>query len=150
MFSVVLPKKLRATPRGKRMYANLLANRDVLTTPFDVHQTLLDILNPLEDLTALQDTKRRSLSLLRPIPKARTCEEADIEAHWCTCLNWHNATATPLDVEQTKVGSRAESLSIDRIQLVAEGLVKAIDGQLGMVRHLCANVTLKKVVSASK
>lgn len=49
-----------------------------LVTPFDIHATLLDVLHwPTEqELNTIGDVKSRSLSLFRPIPLSRTCEEA--------------------------------------------------------------------------
>ncbi|XP_069698059.1 uncharacterized protein [Periplaneta americana] len=75
--------------------ANLRRNTQRLTTPFDIHETLLDILNL--DQIEQESIKRRSLelgkykqkprgiSLFLPMHKSRTCSEAGIEPHWCTC-----------------------------------------------------------------
>lgn len=48
-----------------------------LTTPFDIHATLLDVLHwPTEDkLKTPGKTSRRSLSLFAPIPLSRTCAQ---------------------------------------------------------------------------
>lgn len=32
----------------------------------------------------------RSLSIFEYIPLNRTCRDADIDNHWCTCLHWIN------------------------------------------------------------
>ncbi|CAK1550105.1 unnamed protein product [Leptosia nina] len=73
-------------------YKNINLNSHRLTTPFDIHATLVDLVN----LDSIQDTNiktrtsasyddNRSISLFLPIPKNRTCALAGIEDHWCTC-----------------------------------------------------------------
>ncbi|VDK48667.1 unnamed protein product, partial [Gongylonema pulchrum] len=65
-----------------------------LTTPFDIHSTLMDILHwpSVEEQKTVGQLSKRSLSLFRPIPSNRTCRHAGIEPHWCTCLNWELVT----------------------------------------------------------
>jgi hypothetical protein len=76
---------------------NLRLNSRKLTTPFDIHETLKDILNfdekassKLHNEKTFESTSEtpRGISLFRHIPINRTCEDAQIEAHWCACLNW--------------------------------------------------------------
>ncbi|XP_021917636.1 uncharacterized protein LOC110828852 isoform X2 [Zootermopsis nevadensis] len=75
--------------------ANLHKNTHRLTTPFDIYETLLDILN-LEQIEnesirrrsrELNEAKSkpRQISLFLPVDKSRTCAEAGIDPHWCTC-----------------------------------------------------------------
>ncbi|XP_023293630.2 uncharacterized protein LOC111676867 [Lucilia cuprina] len=76
--------------------SNLEANAKRLSTPYDLHATMLDLLD-LRKLSAKQLVKRsaelndpdtsmpRSISLFLPIPKSRTCENAYIASHWCSC-----------------------------------------------------------------
>jgi hypothetical protein len=75
---------------------NLRRNKRFLTTPFDLHATLEDLANPSKCLTdsAIRVRARqliddpplpRGISLFLPIPSSRTCDQASIEAHWCTC-----------------------------------------------------------------
>ncbi|KAI8772315.1 hypothetical protein BgiBS90_026795 [Biomphalaria glabrata] len=63
------------------MYKNVKENRQRLTSPFDVHETLFDIL----DLSH-KSSQNRGTSLLRYISANRTCSEAGIDTHWCTCV----------------------------------------------------------------
>ncbi|KAJ4441720.1 hypothetical protein ANN_11578, partial [Periplaneta americana] len=66
-----------------------------LTTPFDMYETLIDLLNldqiEMESIqkrsTEFDNSKQkpRGISLFLPVPKSRTCSEAGIEPHWCTC-----------------------------------------------------------------
>ncbi|XP_061396154.1 uncharacterized protein LOC133331798 [Musca vetustissima] len=76
--------------------ANMELNAKRLTTPFDLHATMFDLLdlrqiqaNRLKMRTAeLNDPDTnlpRSISLFLPIPINRTCEHAGIASHWCSC-----------------------------------------------------------------
>uniref|UniRef100_A0A0N4Z9Q6 Type I phosphodiesterase / nucleotide pyrophosphatase family protein n=1 Tax=Parastrongyloides trichosuri TaxID=131310 RepID=A0A0N4Z9Q6_PARTI len=87
---ISLPKKFKKTKIGGLFYKNLVKNKDTLTSPFDYHESLLDILYlpKEEELIKEQSLDKRGLSFFRPIPKKRSCFDAKIEAHWCTCLQW--------------------------------------------------------------
>ncbi|XP_013118242.2 uncharacterized protein LOC106095555 [Stomoxys calcitrans] len=75
---------------------NLELNAKRLTTPFDLHATMLDLLD-LRQIEKSRIKKRtvelndpetstfRSISLFLPIPINRTCEQAGIASHWCSC-----------------------------------------------------------------
>jgi hypothetical protein len=65
-----------------------------LTTPFDIHATLLDLIDP--DSTLLKPTKtKRGTSLFSPIPQNRTCESASIPETFCTCQVNHIKNFSP-------------------------------------------------------
>lgn len=72
-------------------YSNLQRNRRRLTTPFDLHRTLEDLIDSQgptrESLGAKQENKtiRRDYSLLETISDERSCENASISQHWCAC-----------------------------------------------------------------
>ncbi|KAE9547494.1 hypothetical protein FO519_009295 [Halicephalobus sp. NKZ332] len=131
-FSVFLPPKLRSHPAFK----NLKNNMNRLTTPFDIYPTLWDILNFNKikeedfDVSPTRSLKR-SLSLFRPIPNDRTCKEAEIEPHWCTCVSW-----------KSMMGD--EKLEILGKSIVSE-IVKAFNGFLEEEKHLCAELELSKI-----
>ncbi|KAK5972179.1 Elongation factor Tu [Trichostrongylus colubriformis] len=135
-FSIALPAAFKNTEHGKKMYENLEKNKDRLTTPFDIHATLMDVLHLPEDLTTVQDTTNRSLSLFRPIPEDRTCAQAGVEPHWCTCLNWQNALSAP---EDQAVANQ-----------LALAIVDVINRQLKDVFHLCAVLSLDELLEARK
>lgn len=75
--------------------SNLNKNAHRLTTPFDIYETLLDIidLGKIEKLSLQKRNdeldnvklKPRQISLFLPVHKSRTCAEAGIDPHWCTC-----------------------------------------------------------------
>ncbi|VDK68396.1 unnamed protein product [Onchocerca ochengi] len=137
-FSLSLPKKFRESDKGRTAWKNLKTNKERLVTPFDIHATLLDILHwPTEqELNTMGDVKSRSLSLFRPIPPSRTCEEAGIEMHWCTCLNWESAIA---DGEQVNIS-----------MTLSKAVVQTINSHTKSQRHLCAPLKLVKLESAKR
>ncbi|XP_068086105.1 uncharacterized protein [Anabrus simplex] len=76
--------------------ANVERNNERLTTPFDLHETLADLLHPEELLNQAAIRRRsnellsagnppRGISLFLQLPVDRTCLLAGIDAHWCTC-----------------------------------------------------------------
>ncbi|CAI5447479.1 unnamed protein product [Caenorhabditis angaria] len=140
-FSISLPKSLKNTEKGKKMWRNLKENKEKLTSPFDIHASLMDILNLSKidenEFEIEQDAKnQRSLSIFRKIPEKRNCENAGIEAHWCTCLLWKNALENEND---RKLSER-----------LAKGIVKAINQELEPEIKLCAPLKLAKILSSKK
>lgn len=72
---------------------NLRLNSHRLTTPFDLHETFQHLFE-FHSSDPYQPRSTRSFSLFQSIPVNRTCFQADIEQHWCSCLHWHD---TPID-----------------------------------------------------
>ncbi|XP_060065896.1 uncharacterized protein LOC132546203 [Ylistrum balloti] len=62
--------------------SNLNENARKLTTPYDVHETLLDILHQTQNRTI---NGTHGISLFSEIPPDRDCRRAGISSHWCTC-----------------------------------------------------------------
>jgi hypothetical protein len=60
---------------------NLEDNQNRLFTPYDMHATLQHVLHFPETPEFLPYQR----SLLNPISPHRTCEEAHINSHWCSC-----------------------------------------------------------------
>uniref|UniRef100_A0A1I7UIR9 Uncharacterized protein n=1 Tax=Caenorhabditis tropicalis TaxID=1561998 RepID=A0A1I7UIR9_9PELO len=147
-FSISLPKRLKSTGFGRRWQRNLKENSEKLTTPFDIHSTLLDILNfsldsgkeetlPEGEEEEIQNaSQHRSLSLFRRIPTDRTCAQAGIEPHWCTCLSWQNAMQTK---EDRKLSRR-----------IAEAVVTEINREISSEKDYCAPLTLSKIHESKK
>lgn len=83
-------------------YSNLKENQYRLTTPYDIHSTLVDMLNPSVNLVDEVMIKRsipdsKGISLFTPIPKDRTCEAAGIDEEWCACTNYRQfSSKSPL------------------------------------------------------
>lgn len=107
-------------------------NAHRLTTPFDIHATLQSILH-FDPRPKIGDLTKRELSLFDEIPPERTCADAGIEVHWCTCLDW-------------KVVPVNDSV----VQLLAEELVTKINNETAYERKSCAELKLQKIDKASK
>lgn len=87
---VLLPTSFREN--YSLAYTHLKINSRRLSTPFDIHATLSDLV----DLETIKNDKlkirseeayaqERSISLFLPVPRNRTCKSAGIDDHWCTC-----------------------------------------------------------------
>uniref|UniRef100_A0A1I7Y327 DUF229 domain-containing protein n=1 Tax=Steinernema glaseri TaxID=37863 RepID=A0A1I7Y327_9BILA len=137
-FGIFLPQKFRESEKGRKAYQNLMTNADRLSSPFDIYSTLMDVLHwPSEEqLSEPQDTKKRSLSLFRPIPESRSCDQAGIEPHWCTCLNWEDAFE---DKAKREVSEK-----------LARAVVQAINGRTQPERSLCAPIALSSLENAKR
>ncbi|XP_070538160.1 uncharacterized protein [Ptychodera flava] len=124
--AVYFPPSLRQSQ--PLMYQNLRENIERLSTPFDVHATLEHLLGiPTE----AGNQSQRAVSLLRKIPISRTCGDAGVAPHWCTCLNW--AKVSVMNAEVVKA-SRA--------------LLKHINNLTEPYREYCAELSLSDVKSA--
>lgn len=109
---------------------NLKGNREKLVTPFDVHETLLDLLDTSRMYEPV-DTSTRGISLLQSVPLNRTCRSAGIAMHWCSCLTRFDVNpSTPL------------------VQMSLHKILSYIRTLLLPVRHLCAGLSLKKIIYA--
>lgn len=89
---------------------NLALNRHRLTTHFDLYETLRDLVD-LKSLTPSSLHRRsielveteplaRGISLFLPVPTSRTCYDACIEPHWCTCHEKEVLPTTDARVER--------------------------------------------------
>ncbi|XP_075992558.1 uncharacterized protein LOC142987579 [Anticarsia gemmatalis] len=105
---ILIPKLFRN--EFKLAYQNLLMNQQRLTTPYDVHTTLIDLLG-LSDLSDEEIRRRstepyshnRGISLFLPIPGNRTCQMAEIDQEWCSC---HKLVKFPISNALIKSASR--------------------------------------------
>ncbi|KAH3733495.1 hypothetical protein DPMN_039924 [Dreissena polymorpha] len=125
-FGIFVPPDFRKDHPNK--YTNFLESVDRLTTPFDIYETLLDI---LEETNTFEPTDRKSYSLFSKIPKQRSCSDAGIEPHWCACLNWQNV-------------STSDSI----VAALAEHIVESFNKMLANFSHLCHKLILQQVITA--
>lgn len=87
-FVVFPPWFLRQNPEVAR---TLRANQHRLTTHFDVHAMLVEL---LDFPNAERPNSTYGLSLLHDIPETRTCSDASISHHWCVCDARADASVT--------------------------------------------------------
>ncbi|KAH7968050.1 uncharacterized protein LOC119382698 [Rhipicephalus sanguineus] len=109
--------------------ARLRTNTRRLTTPFDVHATLQHLASfPPEH----PHRTMHGVSLFHEVPFNRSCDEAFIFPHWCTC---QNRTVVPVNDPGVINASHA--------------LVSAVNSQLESRAELCSPLALDKVVDAT-
>jgi hypothetical protein len=85
--SIRMPNKFQE--KYPNLMSNLRLNSHRLTTPFDLHETF-EHLFEFHSSDPYQSKTNRSYSLFQLIPENRTCLQADVEQHWCACLNWND------------------------------------------------------------
>ncbi|XP_063447884.1 uncharacterized protein LOC134727433 [Mytilus trossulus] len=107
---------------------NLKTNSRRLTTHFDMFYTLLDLLN-----LDKKGPVKRGISLFREIPRDRTCEDAYIDQHWCTC-NYH---LTVMDNDTVK--NTLSNILIKHLNSLLEDYDRETK---------CSNLTLVSVISS--
>jgi len=131
-FVVRLPPRL--TRSHRRLSAALSVNARRLTTPFDVYETLADLME--FDGTARHGcgaVLRRGCSLLAEVPARRTCEDAGVLPHWCACH----------ETEPVRPSDPA-------VQRAADAVVRYINDQLAVHRGRCAPLQLGAALDARR
>ncbi|XP_062584168.1 uncharacterized protein LOC134245948 [Saccostrea cucullata] len=108
----------------------LSKNANRLTTPFDVYETLRDVLDSSRLYKPV--TPSRGISLLQEIPANRNCVSAHIDLHWCSCL------------VQSKVDPNS-----DNIKVIADQLLRHINDLTLPLRDSCHELSIHKIKSAN-
>ena len=85
MSIMVIPEVLKR--KYPRIHETLKNNVQRLTTHYDMHETLRDVLNSNFVGKRFTRTFPRGISLFSNIPKQRTCADAGISEHFCACYN---------------------------------------------------------------
>ncbi|GIX67792.1 uncharacterized protein CEXT_211081 [Caerostris extrusa] len=106
---------------------NLETNRNRLTTPYDIHATLLHLL----DLERETFYTLHGQSLLTEISPERTCADAMIAKHWCTCQTHKIVSTDDANVRQA-----------------ALSVVRKLNRLLKPYLKLCAPLKMSKVLDA--
>ncbi|XP_071143511.1 uncharacterized protein [Mytilus edulis] len=125
---IVLPEWFRK--KYPVISQNLQINERRLITPFDIYETLQNVLFFGTDQR--EQSSSRGASLFQEVSDERTCSEIGILPHWCTC-----AKNVPLPPEDIKIRDFGERI----ITSINEILSTYVD---------CAHLTLENVLSASK
>lgn len=114
-------------------YSALLVNQHRLTSPFDLYETLREVLTVSGGQADPSPGCATCGSLFAPVPKHRGCLDAGISSHWCTCTAFK-----PVDPEDpvVKKGAQAFLQHVDTV-------LDAYKDKKG--RRLCAKLRLKKV-----
>ena len=118
--------------RYPQLYVNLRVNARRLTTPFDVFETLKDIIY-FDGKDRPANLTHRGISLFREIPEMRNCGHAHILPHWCMCMK-----------------RRRLSLTSGIVRKTARELVRKINSFLAHDFHVCAKLSLKAIHGAEQ
>ncbi|XP_034484928.1 uncharacterized protein LOC117789874 [Drosophila innubila] len=156
-FSFTFPESFKK--RFPQEYNNFVNNEQRLSTPFDVHATLMHLIqlqtpsidemtaennydntlnepktepNQAKDIHISEMARGRATSLFESIPSNRSCADAYIEPHWCACLNW-----LPLQLNDT----RYEGILLK----AANSIVDTINAATTDRRQLCAPLQLLRI-----
>ncbi|XP_044258262.1 uncharacterized protein LOC123007195 isoform X2 [Tribolium madens] len=116
-------------------YQNFLINTRRLTTPFDLHMTLQDVIRFANQSYKVHPSQAcpKCHSLFKEIQESRTCEDAAIDQHWCLCKG--RAYINPL----TPIVQKAAQYLVWKINTIIKS---------SSTGHLCAHYYLKKVTSS--
>jgi hypothetical protein len=129
---------------------NIVTNRDRLTSPFDLHLTLKDILGRKQasDMAdGIESAKNVSsingsvgcptcVSLFDEVTYNRSCDDAGITPHWCTC-NQYQTLSTTSDTVQA-----AAKFVLSEIQAKLQTAVTRIQKS-----KKCAHLRLSRLVN---
>ena len=128
---ILLPKWFTNINPSIKQHLSTNANR--LTTFFDIHSTISDLLH-FRGRTSSSGVHRsgRAISLFQEIPPSRTCESAGILPHWCTCHKQVNINTTEKEVVNA-----------------ANVVVRKINVMLSSFTDMCSLLTLQTIMSAS-
>lgn len=130
LFAIVVPPHIKA--KYPHIPQNLRKNTKRLTTVYDAHETLVDILESdfLRSQTVLNENEKlpRGISFFREIPEKRSCDDAAIPGDYCVCNSY----------DQMDVGS-TESKD------VAQFLVSYINQVLSKQGDKCAKLHISAI-----
>lgn len=115
-------------------------NRNRLTNPYDLHMTLKHVLqlsNP-EQSYELATSCPNCQSLFIEVPWNRSCEEASIETHWCTCTLYKEHDKDDPVIE------KAVDFTISQINHDLKNYYTRDDGK----KPLCAELTMKSIANS--
>lgn len=122
-------------------YKNLTTNRNRLTSPFDLHLTLREIL----ELSRQDNVKwipnecpgcPKCVSLFSEVSADRDCEDAGITENWCTCNKY-----SLLAIED----KAAQAVALHVLSEINSKLKKTAD-----VSASCAELTLDHIISVKR
>lgn len=134
-FSFAFPAAFQQ--RHPEFYSNFVHNAESgrLVTPFDINRTLRHILQLDRDVPDVPFAHKpnRALSLFTRISGDRSCADAYIESHWCSCQHW---------TELKKYDNRAIKAAIT--------VTEHINRVTGKFRDICAALEVDTIAWAGE
>ncbi|XP_063987795.1 uncharacterized protein LOC135167968 isoform X2 [Diachasmimorpha longicaudata] len=125
-----LPESMK---NDESVLRSLRINGHRLTSPYDLYETLRDIVVEAGGQAEASTGCPTCHSLLKPVPSVRGCEDAGISSHWCTC------TALRPGNVRDKVHENATNAFLEYV----ESIVKDYNDKKG--KRLCATFRIKKI-----
>ena len=131
LMSWIFPQSFRE--KYPQAIENFQRNIPRLTTPFDIHATLVSLLDMQKlNINLPSRRKQRNISLFQSISTQRTCDDINLEAHWCSCLQW-----------------KTISINDTRIEQATKKIIEHINQHLLLVEeNLCYELTLRLISQA--
>lgn len=124
------------------MIQTLRINRNRLSNPYDLHMTLkhiLELSGRVKDLPPALSCPPCQ-SILKELPENRSCADAHIESHWCTCTAYSTI-------------DRKDTFAKKAVKFVTNYINTELDTRARMsnsTKPLCAHLRLKSIISAKK
>ncbi|KAK4875180.1 hypothetical protein RN001_011602 [Aquatica leii] len=117
-------------------YLNLIKNSERLITPYDLYMTLQEVLvlSGRNYLVKKSSACPQCLSLFHEVERERSCEDAGIENHWCTCKGYVSVSTNSVILQKAtkfilhKVHTLSGSTEIDLgqcLQYKLKGIISA-------------------------
>jgi hypothetical protein len=131
-FSFTFPQSFKQ--KYSMQYQNFKTNVNRLTTPFDIHDTLEDILHLQMHGFSHKQKHSRAISLFSKIPEDRSCADAFIEPHWCSCLIWRTINDT----------------SSEEVVRAAKAVVTSINKFTQDYREMCHELKVEEIKWSAK
>ena len=152
---IVLPLWFQKT--FKIAMQNLRRNAHLLTTHFDVHETLKEFwdLSQLSDTNIKRRTKdgtfaaQRGISLFLPIPATRTCQSAGVKEQDCVCLKSASGAEMVNSTEPKNETGHVSSDSRKFAQLLANSVVRHVNSKIQNSPQ-CQRLALESVLGLRK
>lgn len=130
---VRLPSWMKKDKRYKKFTSALTGNKNRLTSTYDMHLTIKNILNLSGRANATMKAEGcpKCSTLFNPIPNNRSCEDAGIPSHFCAC-----------EENQSESTNSTDNIAI------GEGVVTYINDKLVMknMTTVCRHLGLDNVV----
>ncbi|CAG9860212.1 unnamed protein product [Phyllotreta striolata] len=128
-----LPEKFKRIHRDK--FDNFMTNTRRLTVPYDVFNTLQDILRMGNPSYVVQPSEGciSCQSLFAEVPENRTCNDAQLSKHWCTCKG--HVYIDPNSPQVRSLGDRVVNKINDRIANSSEG-------------YLCSTYSFRRFIAS--
>lgn len=128
---IYIPEKLKS--KYPWLHKNLQYNTNRLITPFDVHETMMDVISAKFKVTSSKSVRksRTSRSLFSKIPETRTCTDAGVPAQYCTCYD-----------------SNTISTSHPVVTNLGQFAVQHLNSLLQKYKKVCRELILKNITEA--